>query len=134
MADITFFNDAEGYIESRASDRLRSLGLWLVNDIGSSMAGALNLLEDLADIAAGRKANEEWDGNAWLAELGRDEVTVRNKFRPVLQGSYPFDEVRRVADDYWHFLVSRASGQERQEAIEEWEDWNGYAHPRHADL
>ena len=128
-----FYTDNEGYVGARADGPTQSLALWLVDDVGTSLTTALNLLADLADIAAGRKSTEEWDGSAWAATLNRDKVTVRNLFRPALHGTYPFDQVRQVADDYWRFLVSDGS-RDKVEALTEWEEWNGHPHPRHAEL
>jgi hypothetical protein len=126
VTGISFRVDERGLIDYRAEERLKVLGLWLTGDIQSSLDACLDLLADLDDISAGRKPEEEWEGNAWYGVLRPDGVELRNQFRAVLQATYPLAEVRRAAESYWRVL---AEDPEKETVIDRWEEWNKRPHP-----
>ncbi|GAB4104755.1 hypothetical protein GCM10028790_37740 [Micromonospora taraxaci] len=100
--------------------------MWLTGDIQVVHELCLDLLADLEDIAAGRKENESWEGNAWAAELSAGGVDLQNLWRDVLKAHYPLPEARRVVAQYWRLL---AEDPDRTRAVIEWERENGRQHP-----
>ncbi|GIF12662.1 hypothetical protein [Actinoplanes teichomyceticus] len=131
MTGISFHLNERGVVDYRADDRFTVLGLWLTGDVQASLQGCLDVLADLDDVAAGRKSQEEWRGNAFHVTISAESLALRNDYRAVLRADYPIAEVRPVIDDYWGFI---AEGEDREAALAEWEQWNDRLHPRHGDL
>jgi hypothetical protein len=123
---IEFFRDDAGVIEFRAEPRLKIFGMWLTDDVHGVHDTCLDLLADLEDLAAGRKQQESWEGNAWAAELGPKGVDLRNLWRDVLRAQYALPESRRIAQQYWRLMAQSPA---RGPAVAEWEERNGRRHP-----
>jgi hypothetical protein len=123
---ITFHLNEDGVVQYRAEGRMKVLGLWLVHDVQSSLDACLDLLADLDDVAAGRKAGETWEGNAWRALISPAIVSLQALYSE-LSGSFPLSLTRSVVDRYWAFISGQAGS--TVDALARWEQDNHRRHP-----
>lgn len=111
MPTVSFFTDDSGSPYYRAdSDHYVPLGLWLIMDLSSSYSRCLGLLSMVDDVAAGRSASEEWEGEGFDATITKAGVALRDNYQPSRRGRYSLDEVRAAAEDYWSYLRGRGEG------------------------
>lgn len=127
MNSISFRTDADGFPDFQAADlRWTALGVWFIMELRNSPYQCLDLLAIVDDVASGRAEQTEWDGEAFQVRLTRAEVDVRNTILEDQRGSYPLDEVRRAAEDYWRYLSDRP---EVAADITDWEQTWHRTHP-----
>ncbi|MEV6524017.1 hypothetical protein AB0M43_18875 [Longispora sp. NPDC051575] len=127
MSFLSFYTDGDGFPRYRASDdRYVPLGVWFVMELRNSPYQALDLLGIVDEVVSGRSAGEDWDGEAFQVRVAPSGVSVRNTILDGQAGTFPLDEVRRAAEDYWRYLSTRP---EVAADLADWERTWGRAHP-----
>ncbi|KWW97427.1 hypothetical protein TH66_17345 [Carbonactinospora thermoautotrophica] len=103
--EISFHSLGGGRVRYQACERLDWLGDWLTTDIQVHYF-CLELLMDLAGFVEGRQSEpSEWSGNAWLAVITPEKVTLSNHWNEDLgERSWPLSEVYAVVRKFWEHL------------------------------
>ncbi|WP_157563407.1 hypothetical protein [Micromonospora chokoriensis] len=95
----------------------------LASDIQSYAPDCLELLQCIDDVASGRCAYEEFEGNSSVVRCTPAGVTVQS-LGPVPSGTtYTVDEARAVILNYFNFLAP--SVEDRKRHLGTWEQEHG---------
>ena len=115
----------------RASEsRLVVLGMFLVMDVQNSPTLGYDLLDLVERAYTGQEDETEWDGEGFYVTFSRaDGVRMQNNFLEDKRGTYRLDEVRDIAQDYWHFIASTAGPKQCAFELKLWEETWGRPHP-----
>lgn len=129
MADgITFFRDQHGIPTARLDDaHHRMLASWLTTDVQNDPVELLEALEQVELALGGRPDVEEWEGNAYAAEISPAGVAIDGLYEDDPPVRYSLGEARPVLVRYWEFLVP--SREDRERHIADWEKQYGRVHP-----
>jgi hypothetical protein len=131
--EITFFRDQHGIPTARLeSAHYRTLVSWLTSDVQNDPVELLEALEQVEQALGGRPDVEEWEGNAYAAEISPDGLAIGGFYEDDPPAHYSLDEARPVLIQYWRFLVPSADA--RSQYVAEWERLYGRAHPSRASL
>ncbi|KWW99043.1 hypothetical protein TH66_05265 [Carbonactinospora thermoautotrophica] len=124
--EISFHVDDDDPLNFRASERVKRIGYWLTSDIQESHYYCLALLMDIAGFLEGRQTEpSEWSGNAWLAIITPETVTLSNHWNEDLgEQSWPLAEVYAIVRKYWEHLRDFDPERARQ-AVREYEEETG---------
>lgn len=127
---ITFYLE-NGFPRYRESEpRLMVLGMFLVMDVQTSPTLGYDLLDLVERAFTGQEDETEWDGEGFHVTFSRaDGVKMRNNFLEDKHGTYGLDEVRGIAQDFWHFIASVAGPKQCAFELGLWEQTWGRAHP-----
>jgi hypothetical protein len=114
------------------SMHFRALASQLVSDIQTYAPDCLELLQCIDDVATGRSAYEEFEGNSAVVRCTPDGVTVESLGPVPSATTYPVDEARQVIIRYFDFLAP--SAEEKKRHLATWERENGQPFPGRALL
>jgi hypothetical protein len=112
------------------STHVRALVSQLVSDIQTYAPDCLELLWCIDEVASGRSAYEEFEGNSALVRCTPDGVTVESLGPMPSATTYTADEAREVVLRYFDFLAPSAEDKKRHLAT--WERENGRPFPGRA--
>ncbi len=124
--EISFYSEEGQPVRFQAPERLKDIGYWLTGDIQGSLYFCLELLLDLASFVEGRRTDpSEWSGNAWLAVITPEKVTLSNHWNEDLgEQSWPLAEVYAIVRKYWEHLRD-FDPEGARETVREYEEETG---------
>ncbi len=104
--------------------------MFLTMDVQNSPTLGYDLLDLVERAYTGQEDTTEWDGEGFYVTFSRaDGVTMQNNFLADKRGSYSLEEVRDVAQDYWHHIAREAGPKQCAFELKLWEETWGRPHP-----
>ncbi|MEV6343790.1 hypothetical protein [Actinoplanes sp. NPDC051851] len=131
--DVRFFRDDNGYRDfSTESKHFIRIGSQLVSDIQGYAPDCVGLLECIDEVAAGRVAYDEYEGNSAVVRFHPAGVTIESLGPHPDPTTYTFDEARAVILQYLDFIAP--SQEEKERGVLAWERESGHPFLGRADV
>jgi hypothetical protein len=125
---ITFIRDQHGIPTARLEGaRFRVLVSWLTTDVQNDPVELLEVLDQVEQARRGRSEAEEWEGNAYAAEISPDGLAIEGFYEEDPPVRYSLEEAHPVLVQYWEFLAPSAD--DRSRLVAEWEKQYVRVHP-----